>query len=355
MTAIHAHFRIHWRGFTLDVDLDLPATGVTAIFGPSGSGKTTVLRCIAGLERAADGRLLVDGEVWQDSSTWLPPHRRPIGYVFQDASLFPHLSVLGNLRYGLKRSGEAHRISLDHAIDLLGIGHLLERKPEHLSGGEQQRVGIARALAVTPRVLLVDEPLAALDSKRKQEILPYLERLHAEVRIPVLYVSHTPDEVVRLADHLVVLDCGRVRASGPLAEILARLDFPIRLGDDAGAIINGIVAELDPAWQLARVELDGGSVWIRDNGLPIGRRVRMRVLARDVSLAEEPGVSSIQNVMRGRVEGLGDDEHPGLTLVRVRVGNSVVLAQLTRRAAADLGVAEGLDLWVQVKSVALME
>lgn len=355
MAGIAARFRLDWPGFSLDVDLDLPGRGVTALFGHSGSGKTTLLRCIAGLERAREGRLAVDGEVWQDAGCWLPTHQRPIGYVFQEASLFAHLTVMGNLRYGMKRSSAAQRVSLDHAIELLGIGHLLDRKPDRLSGGERQRVGIARALAVSPRLLLMDEPLAALDLKRKQEILPYLERLHDELDIPVLYVSHSPDEVARLADHLVAMEGGRVLASGPLAETLASLDLPIRLGEDAGAILDGTVGAVDGNWHLARVDFDGGSLWARDHGLTIGRRVRMRVLARDVSLASEPGTSSIQNVLRGQVEAMGDDEHPGLVLVRVRVGRSVMLARLTRRAAVSLGVVQGRELWVQVKSVALME
>ena len=210
MTSIDARFRLDWSGFSLDVDLTLPGRGVTALFGHSGSGKTTLLRCIAGLERAPQGRLTVDGELWQDTNHWLPPHKRPIGYVFQEASLFAHLSVMGNLSYGLKRISGAQRVSLDQAIELLGIGHLLDRKPDLLSGGERQRVGIARALAVSPRLLLLDEPLAALDLKRKQEILPYLERLHYELSIPVLYVSHSPDEVARLADYLVAIEAGRV-------------------------------------------------------------------------------------------------------------------------------------------------
>jgi molybdate transport system ATP-binding protein len=355
VAGIDARFRLDWPGFSLDVDLSLPGRGVTALFGHSGSGKTTLLRCIAGLERAREGRLAIDGEVWQDAGCWLPPHKRPIGYVFQEASLFPHLTVMGNLRYGLKRISGTSRISLEHAIELLGIGHLLERKPDRLSGGERQRVAIARALAVSPRLLLMDEPLAALDLKRKQEILPYLERLHDALEMPVLYVSHSPDEVARLADHLVAMEGGRVIASGPLAETLARLDLPIRLGEDAGAILDCTVGEVDSDWQLARVDFAGGSLWTRDQGLPVGRRVRVRVLARDVSLAEDPGTSSIQNVLRGRVDALGEDAHPGLMLVRLHVGEAALLARLTKRAAASLGVRPGLELWVQVKSVALME
>lgn len=353
--GIEVCFKLGWPGFSLDVALTLPGRGVTALFGPSGSGKTTLLRCVAGLERAPRGRLVMQGAVWQDERVWLPTHRRPIGYVFQEASLFPHLTVMGNLRYGLRRSAAGAPAALDAAIERLGIAHLLARRPERLSGGERQRVGMARALAVQPQLLLMDEPLAALDAPRKQEILPYLERLRDELDIPILYVSHAPQEVARLADHLVALEAGRVLASGPLAATLGRLDLPIRLGEDAGALLDGRVGALDPAWHLARIDFDGGSLWARDSGLPQGRRVRVRVLARDVSLAMQPGTSSIQNQLPGVVDALGDDDHPGLTLVRVRVGASVLLARLTRRSAAQLGVAPGQALWVQVKSVALLE
>ena len=206
--GIQAQFKLSYSGFALDVDLALPGRGISAIYGASGSGKTSLLRCIAGLDRAV-GQLCVNGEVWQDESHFLPPHQRSLGYVFQEASLFAHLTVRGNLDYGLNRLAPAQRkVSLDHALDLLGIAHLMERKPEGLSGGERQRVAIARALLTSPRLLLMDEPLAALDLPRKREILPYLERLHTELDIPLLYVSHSPDELARLADHLVVLELG---------------------------------------------------------------------------------------------------------------------------------------------------
>ncbi len=355
MAGIEAHFSMQWPGFSFDVRLDLPGRGVTALFGPSGSGKTTLLRCIAGLERAPHGRLCVDGEVWQDATRWLPTHRRPLGYVFQEASLFPHLSVLGNLRYGQRRIRLKPRASLDQSIALLGIGHLLDRRADRLSGGERQRVAIARALAVSPRLLLMDEPLAAVDLPRRHEIIPYLERLHDELEIPVLYVTHSPEEVARLADHLVVLQEGRAVAAGPLQEIVTRLDLPVRLGEDAGAILDATVAEIDQAWHLARVDFAGGSLWTRDQGLPLGHRVRVRVLARDVSLAPEPGYNSIQNVLRGRVDAICNDDHPSSALVRVRVGESILLARLTRRAAASLGLAAEQEIWVQVKTVALIQ
>jgi molybdate transport system ATP-binding protein len=353
--GIQCRFRLEWPGFSLDVDLELAARGVTAIFGPSGSGKTTLLRCVAGLERAPNGRLWMGDEAWQDGSRWVPTHQRPLGYVFQEASLFPHLSVAGNLRYGLRRSADAQRVSLDAAVDLLGLGHLLHRRPERLSGGERQRVAIARALATGPRLLLMDEPLASLDLERKREVLPYLERLHDELEIPVLYVSHSPDEVARLADHLVALESGRVIASGALGDLLARLDLPLRLGEDAGTILEGVIAEVDTAWHLARVAFPGGALWTRDQGLPAGQRVRVRVLARDVSLARTaPERTSIQNVLEGRIDEVADDQHPSSALARIRIGPSLLVARLTKRAVSELEVAPGQKVWVQVKSVALL-
>lgn len=355
--SIEARFKLTYPGFTLDVDLDIPSEGTTALFGSSGSGKTSLLRAMAGLERVPSGRLVVDGEVWQDDEIFLPTHQRPIGYVFQEASLFAHLTVMDNLRYGMKRSAAGGKhVNLDRAIELLGIGHLLERKPDRLSGGERSRVGIARALAVDARLLLMDEPLAALDVRRKKEILPYLERLREELDIPILYVSHSPEEVARLADHIVALEGGRALANGPLMETLARLDLPIRLGEDAGAILEAVVGEIDQAWRLMRVDFPGGSLWARDMGLQVGKRVRVRVLARDVSLARQRSEQiSIQNILPCRVDAVADDDHPGLALVRVKVGESILLARLTKRAASQLGIVAGEALWVQVKSVAMLE
>jgi molybdate transport system ATP-binding protein len=363
MAGIQARFKLDRPGFTLDVDLDLPGRGVTALFGQSGSGKTTLLRCIAGLERAPLGHLTVNGAVWQAdghpgkrcSGHWLPTHQRPLGYVFQEASLFSHLTVMGNLRYGLQRSTGAARVSLDQAIELLGIAPVLNRTPDQLSGGERQRVGMARALALSPSLLLMDEPLAALDVKRKQEILPYLERLHSELDIPVLYVSHSPDEVARLADHIVVLDAGRAVAAGPLNDTLARLDLPIHLGEDAGVVLDAVVAEHDEQWYLARVEFPGGSLWVRDGGHALGQAVRVRILARDVSIAlQRITHTSIQNCLSAVVDEIADDHHPALALVRLKIGNSPVLARLTRRSAVGLGLASGLPVWAQIKAVALI-
>lgn len=356
MSVIKARFSLDFAEFSLAVDLELPDRGVTALFGHSGSGKTTLLRCIAGLERAPGGYLSIADEVWQDEAVFVPTHKRPLGYVFQEASLFSHLSVKRNLEFGLKRVPSSNRkVSLDQAIELLGIGHLLDRKPDRLSGGERQRVAIARALALSPRILLMDEPLAALDLARKQEILPYLERLHDELEIPILYVSHSPDEVARLADHIVAMDSGRAVAQGPLVETLARLDLPIRLGEDAGVVIDAVVGARDEAWHLLRADFAGGELWVRDTGQPIGRHVRVRILARDVSLSlEHQHDTSILNLLPGTVTGVVDDSHPALSLVRVEVGGTPIVSRVTRRSAAGLGLVTGMPLWVQVKAVALI-
>jgi molybdate transport system ATP-binding protein len=355
-TPIQARFRKGWQDFTLDVDLQLPGKGITALFGHSGSGKTTLLRCFAGLGSRPEGRCVVNGEVWQDEQRYLPTHHRAIGYVFQDANLFPHLTVRNNLLYGQRRSRGTPAIALDQAITLLGIEHLLTRKPAELSGGEKQRVGIARALAVSPQLLLMDEPLAALDLARKREILPYLETLHDELQIPILYVTHSPDEVARLADHLVVMSAGRALAQGPLTEILSRLDLPIRLGEEAGVVLEGEICERDSQWGLMRMAFAGGSLWARDQGHAIGHKGRLRVLARDVSLSLQHQVgTSIQNHLPGVVDAMLTDEHPGLTLVRVRVGESILIARLTTRSAHELGIHPGQPIWLQVKSVALVE
>jgi molybdate transport system ATP-binding protein len=346
--------------FRLSIDLRLPARGVTALFGPSGCGKTTVLRCVAGLERAAGGRVVVGGETWQDGDRFVPPHRRAIGMVFQEPSLFPHLSVRGNLAFGQRRAEPAAGASgfaLGPVIELLGLGDLLDRRPAGLSGGERQRVAIARALAVAPQLLLMDEPLAALDAARKAEILPFLDRLHRELTIPILYVTHSVPEVTRLADHLVLLQAGQVLAQGSLTEMMSRLDVSLAQDEGAGVVVPARVAERDRAWHLARLDFDGGSLWTRDAGHAEGTSVRVRVLARDVSLAPQPpAASSITNVLQGRVRAIANDgSHPALALALVDVGRVVLMARLTRQSVDRLGLVAGSPVWAQVKSVALVD
>ena len=358
--SIHARFRNAYSGFSLDVDLSLPGRGITALFGPSGSGKTTILRCMAGLERTVGGILKVNGEVWQDDAlgVFLPAHKRAIGYVFQEASLFPHLSVAGNLDYALTRVADtAHKISMDQAVTLLDVGPLLPRRPGRLSGGERQRVAMARALLTSPGLLLLDEPLAALDLKRRHEILPYLERLRAELSIPMLYVSHSPDEVARLADHLVVLDEGSVVASGSLAETLARLDLLHLFGDDAGAMIEARVDAHDDHYQLTRLGVSGGAIHVSRRDAAIGQRVRIRVLARDVSIstsAPVPGSSSILNALAVTVVEMTTATDPAHMLLRLDAQGTPLLARITRRSRDQLGLVLGSAVWAQIKAVAVL-
>lgn len=357
---INARFNLAHPGFTLAVDLQLPGRGVSALFGHSGSGKTTLLRCVAGLERPRSGYLQVNGETWQDSANgiWLPAHQRPVGYVFQDANLFPHLSVRRNLEFGFKRIARAERrVPFEQAVELLGIEHLLERLPERLSGGERQRVGMARALLTSPRLLLMDEPLAALDLKRKGEVLPYLERLHDELDIPILYVSHSPDEVARLADHLVVLDEGRVTASGPLKETLIRSDLPFIFEDDAEAVIDGRVERHDAHYDLLDISLAGSSACLRlaHASLPAGRQVRIKIKARDVSLSLEAArESSVLNLLPATVERWFDLPNPAHRLVELQLGEQRIIARITRFSFDQLDIRTGQPLWVQVKSVSLL-
>ncbi len=359
MTAGHdmtVQLRLERRDFCLDVDLCLPGQGITVLFGPSGSGKSTLLRCVAGLERRARGTLRIAGTLWLDGGRSLPTHRRAVGYVFQEASLFAHLDVAGNLEYGRRRSTQAGSQPLDRIIDLLDVGGLLQRRPATLSGGERQRVCIAQALASNPQVLLMDEPLAALDQARKRELLPYLDRLHEHAAIPVLYVTHDPAEAIHLGDHLVLLQRGRVVASGPLARVLATHGAMVTPDDAQGTVLDGVVGACDAAWHLLRVDLPGAALWVPDNGFATGHKVRVRVLARDVSLVRQrPEQSSILNLLPGQVLAIEDDVHPGLLNVQLRVGDATWLARVTRRSAALLELTLGLDLWLQVKSVALLE
>ena len=359
--------------FTLDVALQLPPSGVTALFGPSGCGKTSVLRALAGLDRAA-GRVVLGDAVWQDdaSRTWLPTHRRPLGYVIQEAVLFPHLRVRANLDYGRHRSAAAQAtatttdpsLALDSVIDLLGISHLMDRWPATLSGGERQRVAIARALASAPRLLLMDEPLAALDAARKAEILPYLERLQRHLALPIVYVTHALDEVARLADHLVLLDAGRVLAAGPLADMLARSDLPLARLDDAGVVIHATLDQHDAAYGLSRVRFAGGTLWLGAAAVQPGQPVRARVLARDVSVTRQlPQQTSVLNVLPVRLLALQAEAHTVLLQLQVAGPDNAadatappaqLLARITRRSADALALRAGDALYAQIKGVALM-
>jgi molybdate transport system ATP-binding protein len=353
--TIKAKFQLKRQDFHLDVEFTIPATGITAIFGPSGCGKTTLLRAIAGLEFCHDGYLRIGTKLWQDSFVFVPPHKRSVGYVFQEASLFPHLNVQANLEYGLKRVAQAdYKIPLNTAIDLLDIGHLLQRKTTQLSGGERQRIAIARALATSPRILLMDEPLSALDMTRKQEIMPYLESLHDELKIPLLYVSHAHGEIARLADQLLLMDGGKINSFGPIGDMLTRLDLPLAHGDKAASLIQATVAGHDDEFNLTLLNFSGGQFTVAKKTLPISHKVRLRVIARDVSLTlKHQSQTSILNIFPATIKEM-TPEGDAQIMIRLSLQGTPLLAKITRKSASLLDLKIGKQVYAQVKSVALL-
>jgi molybdate transport system ATP-binding protein len=378
--SIEARFALERRGatpaFSLDLTLTLPAQCV-GIVGASGSGKTTLLRCIAGLERKARGSLSVHGEVWQDERSFLPTHRRSLGYVFQESSLFPHLSVRDNLRYGERRVPEAaRRVRFDDAVSLLGVDALLARDPASLSGGERQRVAIARALLTSPKLLLLDEPLASLDLSARAQILTYLEAVQRALALPMLYVTHAPSELTRIAAHVVLLDAGKLVAAGPLAELMARPDLPLGQREDAGAVLDATLDHHDERHHLSylRVVEAPGSTREQDHDastrepnhnalLAISRRplapgsaTRLFVRARDVSLARtRPVDSSINNVLEVSVRGVHPDRDPAYRLITLNLSGSALLARITALSVEQLALAPGTRVVALIKSASLVE
>ncbi len=354
--AIIARLRETRGAFTLDAAFEAPRRGVTAIFGPSGSGKTTVLRCIAGLHRAAEGYVKIADEVWQDEHRFRPAHQRPIGYVFQEASLFSHLDVRGNLLFGASgASGEA-LLSFAQAVDLLGLEKFLDRAPHSLSGGERQRVAIGRALLSRPRLLLMDEPLSALDRAAREEILPFLEQLHERVSLPILYVTHDMGEVERLADHIVLMEKGRVIGAGPLAEIQSDPNLPLMGARDAAVSLEGEVVAHDAAYGLATLAVAGGSFTVPARSALVGERRRLRILAGDVSLAlSAPADSTIVNILPARIldARANGDQMTVLLGLGADGAGAHLLARVTRRSWNQLSLAPGLALHAQVKGAAL--
>lgn len=351
--TIECRFNIVRPNFTLDVDLALPSKGVSAIFGSSGSGKTTLLRAIAGLENNK-GYLKVGNDTWQDDMRFVPTHERSIGYVFQEPSLFEHLSVKGNIEFGFKRSNCTDRSIMQRAIQLLEIGRLLERKIDQLSGGERQRVAIVRALSLGPKMLLMDEPLASLGENHKKEILPFLELLHEELDIPMIYVTHSLDEVARLADHLILLDSGRVVGDGEITEILTQLDCPLAHGERAASLIHATVSEHDEDFHLTAIEFSGGRLSMPRKQLPVGSRVRLRIEARDVSLTlGRQDDTSILNILPATVDSIAD-EGDAQVMVRLRLGEDLMLSCITKKSAELLKLQTGKNVYAQIKSAALL-
>jgi molybdate transport system ATP-binding protein len=345
------------RDFQLDVACEFPASGIAALFGRSGSGKTTLLRCLAGLERPAPGRVSLNDEVWQDEHHFLLPHLRPVGYVFQESNLFPHLNARGNLQFGLRRVPAAQRrIRFDEVVEFMSLAGLLSHRADQLSGGQRQRVAIARAVLTSPRILLLDEPLSSLDLDSRAEILPYLRSLPDRLSIPVIYVSHEISEVTRIADHIAIMEAGAIVACGPLQSLLTRPELPLAHLDEAGSIFDGVIVQHEAEFHLSYVNVADARLALSRQAAPVGTRVRVRINARDVSLAlKPPELSSIANVLAGHVIDVTDDRDPAHRLVRIDIGGQPLLARVTHRSVAQLAVSAGLAVYAQIKSVALTD
>jgi molybdate transport system ATP-binding protein len=346
--------------FALDVTLAAPESGVTALFGRSGVGKTSVINALAGLLRPDRGRIAIGGTTLFDSERGidLPPEKRRLAYVFQEARLFPHYSVRGNLLYGAKSERDHAGPSFDAVVDLLGIKDLLARRPADLSGGEKQRVAIGRALLASPRLMLMDEPLASLDEPRKREIMPFIERLRDELKLPIFYVSHEMEEIIRLADLLVLMDAGKVAASGSVEELTSRLDlWPLTGRYEAGAVIRTVLRGHDATYGLSELAFPGGRLRVAQLALPLGTPIRVRIHARDVVLAtEQPSHLSIRNAFAGKVVELGPPRGPLIDL-KLDIGSAnepvMLWARITQRALEDLQLAPGKPIFALVKTVAL--
>lgn len=342
-------------GFALDARFDAPTPGVVALFGRSGSGKTTAINIVSGLLAADSAYVELDGHVLTDTAVGIsvPPEQRRIGYVFQEDRLFPHMSVLRNLQYGLKRT-RAPRLSItfDKIVALLGLEHLLQRQPYQLSGGERQRASLGRALLSQPALLLLDEPLAALDAARREEVLPYLERLRDNLAIPMVYVSHQFDEVLRLATQIVLMEAGHVVAQGPLSDVSLVPELRAIVGPDSvGAVVDGIVTGVDASCGMAELRVGAGSLNVSVPSVSMGERVRVQLLARDIILAtEEPRGLSVRNQLRGTITSIVEDEIDA-RLITVDVGGATVLSRVTRSAVEALELRDGSSVWVLVKAV----
>ena len=351
---IECKIKIQLESFMLDANFSIPDRGITVVFGPSGSGKTTLLRAIAGLEKSDDGFLKIGDSVWQKGENFLPTHKRQIGYVFQDAALFDHLDVKGNLNFVIKRAIGLKEDFIESIHNLLEIKTLLNRKTTQLSGGEKQRVAIARALLTNPKILLLDEPLSALDLKRKNEILPYLDSIHNDLEIPILYVTHSQDEMSRLADHLLLIEDGNIVGSGPVNDMLTRFDMPLSHGGDAVSIIEAEVLKRDSEFNLMHLDFLGGQFIVPDNSFPVQTKVRIRVVARDVSLTKSKQVdTSILNIFPAMVQEIVN-EGEAQVMVRLQIKETILLACITRKSSYKLRLEKGSEVFVQVKSVAIL-
>jgi len=354
MSFARCDIQLQREDFSVDASFEIPAKGVLGIFGHSGSGKTTLLRCVAGLEKQVKGSIEVNGQVWLDENVDLSSQQRNIGYIFQESRLFPHLTVEKNLAYGAVRNREnSDAVDRQHLLELLNIGHLLKRYPFQLSGGEKQRVAIGRALLKNPQMLLLDEPLASLDYKRKQEILPFFDRLHDELKIPMLYVSHSLEEVSRLCDHMLVMDHGRVQFNGGIHDALVSADSPLATADNAAAVLEGVVSRQEKDFQLSTVHTSNGTALHVQCVFPLGQQVRVRVQANDISITKTAASdSSILNIIEGQILKVVEDQQVSV-LLQINLNGDILLARISRKSFESLKLKTHQTVFLQIKSISL--
>ncbi|MFP6637470.1 MAG: molybdenum ABC transporter ATP-binding protein [Nitrospinaceae bacterium] len=355
---LEAKFKITYPEFSLNVDLNLPAKGVTVVFGPSGSGKSTLLRCLSGLERAPSGFLKLADQVWQDEGIFIPIHQRKIGSVFQESRLFPHLNIQGNLLYGYQRTPLVERnLHLDEVVQVLGLGNLLKRYPEKLSGGERQRVAIGRALLTSPNLLLMDEPLASLDMQRKAEIIPFIKKIEDEFETPIIYVTHSMNEVLQLVDTMVILNSGKVVNWGPVEEVFSDVQLRDAVGDgQLGAVLETTVSEHDDEFGLTRLDFMGQALSVPKQNIPMGKKLRVHIHSKDVSLATAApvGTTSVLNILKAKVGKIGAIDPNGYSVDIELDAGRPILATITRKSLSNLNLQIGQPVFAHIKAIKMV-
>ena len=351
---LKAAFKVDYPDFNLDVDLQLPASGITVVFGPSGSGKTTFLRCLAGLEKS--GKMEMAGQVWQDENIFIPLNRRAIGMVFQESRLFPHLKVRENLLYGYKRTPvDSRRLHLDEIVRVLSLENLLERKIDKLSGGEKQRVALGRALLTSPKLLLMDEPLAALDTQRKNEIIPFIRKVEKELSIPIIYVTHSMSEVLQLVDTMVILKDGKVVNWGPVEKVFSDINLRNAIDDEhLGAVFDTTVIEHDTEFGITRLDLKGQELSVPLQDISPGQGLRVHIHSKDVSLATQPpeGLTSVLNILKSKVKRIG--KKAGYSVDIELDAGQPLLATITRKSLSNLNLKPGQPIYASIKAIRMV-
>ena len=358
MNLLEAKFKMDYPGFNLDVEMRLPSKGVTVVFGPSGSGKTTLLRCLSGLEKGVLGYLKIDGHVWQDEERFTPIQDRKIGLVFQESRLFPHLNIQKNLLYGYQRTFPGERnLQIDEVVQVLNLESLLKRRPEKLSGGERQRVAIGRALLTSPKLLLMDEPLASLDMQLKAEIIPFIKRIENEFKTPIIYVTHSMNEVLQLVDTMVILKAGKVENIGPVEEVFSDVRSREAVGDEQlGGVLETLVSEHDEGFGLTKLDFMGQVLYVPRQYIPVGQSLRVHIHSKDVILSTLPpaGATSVLNILRAKVKKVGELQSKGYSVDIELDAGRPILATITRKSLAKLNLQPGQPIYAHIKAIKMM-